>query len=150
VSNAVDPREEVFLTELAATLGVRLTLRAGIGDDELVRIYNEALLTVYAPRQEPLGLVTLESMACGTPVVGVGEAGVRETVVHGETGVLVDRDPDRFGRAVESLLDDEPRRAAYGRRGIAYVATDWNWEVALVGLEAQLAEAAGRGAGTRG
>ncbi|MEP6930087.1 MAG: glycosyltransferase, partial [Flavobacterium sp.] len=51
-------------------------------DTELVNAYNQAILTVFPSRLEPLGLVPLESMACGTPVVGVAEAGIRETIQH--------------------------------------------------------------------
>ena len=84
-----------------------MTFRVGIPDEGLVQLYNRAMLTVYAPIMEPFGFVPLESMACGTPVVGIREAGVRETVRHAETGFLVDRDPEQFAAAVLALLDDD-------------------------------------------
>ena len=46
-------------------------------------------------------------MACGTPVVGVAGAGVRETIVHNKTGVLTERDPVEFDKAVELLLNND-------------------------------------------
>ena len=62
-----------------------------ISDEELVLLYNKAKMVVYAPYCEPFGLVPLESMSCGTPVVGVGDGGVKETVINGKTGILTGR-----------------------------------------------------------
>ena len=62
-----------------------------ITDEELVILYNKAKLVVYTPYMEPFGLVPLEAMSCGTPVVGVNEGGVMETVLNGKTGILVER-----------------------------------------------------------
>jgi len=81
-------------------------------------------------------------MACGTPVVGVREGGVRETVVHGETGLLVERDPRLFADAVSSLLRDPERRDDMGRQGVEYVKREWSWERSVATLERRLEEAA--------
>ena len=117
ISNSAIPAERGYLQELARDLDVQVDFHVGLSDDELVESYNRSLLTIYAPIMEPFGFVPLESMACGTPVVGIREAGVRETVRHDETGLLVDRDPEQFAHAVLALLDD--RRAyesAWGSR----------------------------------
>lgn len=143
--NAADPREHAYLRELAASLGVRVQVRPRVGDDELVRLYNEAAVTVYAPMMEPFGLVPLESMACGTPVIGVDEAGVRETVRHGESGLLVERDPASFARAIASLVADPGLRAEYGRRGRAHVEAEWSWDRSVRELEEHLRAAAEKG-----
>lgn len=74
--------------------------------DQLVLEYNKAQICVYAPVLEPLGLVPLESMACGTPVVGVREGGVLESIVHEQTGLLTERDPAQFAGAVQHLLSN--------------------------------------------
>lgn len=145
VSNAEVPGERAYLERLAERWGVRVTFRMGVSDDELVRLYNTALLTTYAPVREPLGLVALESQACQTPVVAVAEGGVPETVVHGRTGLLVDRDAAEFARAVGSLLADGALLDRYGREGRAHVREQWSWESSVAGLEVALLRAAGRG-----
>lgn len=123
------------LAELARTLGVRLDVRSGVGEAELTSLYSEALLLAYAPIMEPLGLAPLEAMACGIPVVGVREGGIRETVVHGETGLLTERDPGEFAEAVEGLLLDKAARLRMGENGIEHVASRWTWKRSVDQLE---------------
>jgi glycosyltransferase involved in cell wall biosynthesis len=146
VGDFAHPLERDYLEGLAARLGVTLETDLQIGDDELVQLYNQALLTLYAPIMEPFGFVPLESMACGTPVVGVREGGVRETVVHGETGLLAERDPHCFAGAVEALFRDPAGRARLGRQGRAYAERQWSWDRCVRELEEHLAAVAQRAA----
>lgn len=142
VSNYADALERGYLEKLAIQLSVNVEFRTLISDDTLVRLYNQAMLTLYAPVMEPFGLVPLESMACGTPVVGVREGGVRESVLHGETGLLTERDPYDFAGAVGDLLDDPARRTQFGRSGRAYVERQWQWDRSVQDLERFLTQAA--------
>lgn len=134
-SNFQNPLERDYLNTLACDLDVELRMLEDITDDRLVALYNQARLTVYAPVREPLGLVPLESMACGTPVVAVKEGGMQETMVHACTGLLVERDPDKFAAAVLSLLSDTPLREEYGRLGRQHVLDHWTWDRAVTTLE---------------
>ena len=138
VSNYQEPGERAYLEQLAQARGVRLTLRKGVSLDELVRLYNSAALIGYAPILEPFGLVPLEAMACGTPVVAVREGGVRESVADGRTGFLVDRDPALFAAAVQTLLEDRALAAQLGRQAREYVTEKWTWERAVQEIEAHL------------
>ncbi|HEV7679104.1 MAG TPA: glycosyltransferase family 4 protein [Candidatus Dormibacteraeota bacterium] len=90
-----------LLAERAARAGVRLHLRQGVRDTELVDLYRTALVTVCASRLEPFGLTALESASTGTPVVAVAEGGFRETVTPGQTGWLVEPDAAAIAAAVE-------------------------------------------------
>ena len=81
-------------------------------------------------------------MACGTPVVGVAEGGVRETIVHGSTGLLTRRDPFEFGLAISTLLDNPEQSQKYGLQGRDYVVENWNWERAISTLTKYLTIAA--------
>ncbi len=138
-SNFQNPPERDYIHALAGELGVRVELLAGISDDELVDLYRHAALVVYAPIREPFGLVPLEAMACATPVVSVREGGTGESIVDGETGFLVERDPARFAAAVQQLLADPARAAEMGQAGRALVLRRWSWECAAETLEQHLA-----------
>lgn len=140
VSNYQAPRERDYLANLARELGVELRLRLLVGDDELVKLYNQAALTLYAPFREPFGLVPLESMACGTPVIGVMDGGVCETIVDGVTGILVQRDADQFALAVSELLHNGKQREQYGHQARKYVVESWTWEWAVENLERHLSD----------
>jgi len=123
------------LQELANRLGVVISFERLASDEALVTAYNQAAMTAYPSRLEPLGLVPLESMACGTPVVGFAEGGVRETVQHGVTGLLTENDEKEFAGAIKRLIDDDRLREQMGRNGRAWVAREWNWEKAYSKLE---------------
>jgi len=144
ISNYAEPQERAYLEQLAAARGVEVSFRTGVSNGELVEAYNRAALTAYTPHREPLGLVPLESMACGTPVVGVREGGVQETVRHGETGFLVERRAEALAQAMQTLLDDPERARRYGEEGRRYVEREWNWERAVRKLEKHLESLAGK------
>jgi glycosyltransferase involved in cell wall biosynthesis len=141
-SNFQNAPEKQYLEQLAFDLDVDMTLLGNVDDSDLVQHYNYAKVVVYAPIREPFGLVPLEAMACGTPVVGVREGGVPETVVDQRTGLLVERDPVQFAEAVRSLLDDTERCQRFGHQARHYVLDRWTWDQATANLEDHLIDSA--------
>ncbi|RPI77503.1 MAG: glycosyltransferase family 1 protein [Desulfobacteraceae bacterium] len=136
-----DQADEAYLTSLknlAAASGVGCRFLS-VSAADMPLVYNEALLTLYAPVMEPLGLVALESLACGVPVVGIREAGVRETIRDGETGLLTERDPEDFAKAVLFLLEHEVIRERLGKNGIEETRKHWSWQKSSENLEEQMA-----------
>jgi glycosyltransferase involved in cell wall biosynthesis len=109
---------ENHIKKLAAGEGVNLEIKTIIDDLELVELYNKAQLCVYAPYLEPFGLVPLEAMACGTPVVAVREGGIRESVVHQESGLLTERDEQQFAEAIKQLLLDKNKHHFMSNRAV--------------------------------
>jgi len=130
VSNFVNLKWRSCIEELARRLSVDVEIRGPIEDEELVLLYNSAKLVLYAPYLEPFGLVPLEAMACGTPVVGVKEGGVRESVVHDRSGILVDRDEGMFAKATETLLRDSLSRETIAREASLTIGEFWTLEAA--------------------
>ena len=109
---------------------------------DLIPIYTQAELFVCPSVYEPFGIINLEAMACGTPVVASAVGGIKEVVVPGETGLLVPfeamgggdfepKDAERFARdlagAINSLLDDPGRRAQMGERARERVERFYSW-----------------------
>ena len=144
VANSEQPGERAYLEDLALKLGVDMTIRLMVSDEELVGLYNQSLAMLYAPILEPFGLTPIEAMACGTPVIGVREGGVRETVVDGMTGALVEREPEAMAAALCDWLDNPQRAIRLGEQAQEYARTTWTWERTVDILEKHLARVAGR------
>jgi len=128
------------LRQLALSNGVSYETRLRISDTELVDTLNRALLLAYAPRLEPFGLVPLEANACGTPVVAVAEGGVRETVIDGLNGILVEPDPRAMAAAIQRLRDDHAYATHLGQNGYDLVSHRWSLEASLDRLEQRFTE----------
>jgi glycosyltransferase involved in cell wall biosynthesis len=131
----VDPDERIFIENLAARNQVQLEIFSHLNTDELRFHYNEATLCVYSPVFEPFGLVPLESMACGTPVVGVREGGVVESILDRYTGRLVERDPRMFADTITELLLNPKKRNEYRENCVQYINSNWSWEKSAANLE---------------
>jgi glycosyltransferase involved in cell wall biosynthesis len=87
-------------------------------------LLHEADVFVFPPRHlEGQPVVILEAMSHGLPVVSTPQGGIVDTVVAGETGLLVPaHDPVALANAIERLLEDEPLRMRMGRAGQARYA----------------------------
>lgn len=133
------------LEALAGAHGVTLDIRERIEDGALVSLMNRAAAVVYAPYLEPFGFVPLEAMACHAPVVAVAEGGVRESVIHEATGLLVPRSEELFARALERVLGDAALARDLGVRGRAAVLERWTWPASCRSLERELVSVAGAG-----
>lgn len=119
--------EYEYLKKLAQTLNVHVEFKAFVDDHELSNFYCSAITTIYTPHLEPFGLVSLESMACGTPVLGISEGGIRETILDGKSGFLLPWDEFQFAEKIELLRDDEILRNNMSNFSINYVKNNFNW-----------------------
>jgi len=111
--------------------------------DELTAVLSAGTVFVCPSVYEPLGIVNLEAMACGLPVVGTATGGIPEVVDDGVTGVLVPieqvsdgtgtpLDPDQFvadlGAALASVVSDQARAAEMGKAARRRVEEHFAWE----------------------
>lgn len=140
--NAIQESEYRFVQNLASEYQVQLEVLSNQNVQQLNQLYNRARLCIYAPVAEPFGLVPLEAMSCGTPVIGVNEGGVRESVVHDHTGLLVERQPDSFAMATQQLLTNPRMAERYGQNGRKHVLQHWTWEQSTQALEKHLTASA--------
>jgi glycosyltransferase involved in cell wall biosynthesis len=85
-------------------------------------------VVVAVPWYEPFGIVPVEAMACGRPVVGSAVGGLLDTIVPGVTGELVPpRRPDLLAPVLRELLADSARREAYGKAGRQRAVHEYQW-----------------------
>src|SRR5438132_9190387 len=125
----------VEMQQLAATRAVELAVKSMATDAELVDLLNRAAAFVYTPRLEPFGYAPLEANACGTPVVAVAEGGVRETVLDGVNGLLVDSRPTAMAAAIDRLIHDPDYARELGQNGARLVRERWSVSAATERLE---------------
>jgi glycosyltransferase involved in cell wall biosynthesis len=99
--------------------------------ERLADLYADADLFVFTSPTETCGLVVLEAMASGLPVIAADAGGVRDNVRPGMTGwLLPPGDADRFGRCIVELVGDSETRACMGQAARAFaVARDWDREL---------------------
>ncbi|MEM9283507.1 MAG: glycogen synthase [Verrucomicrobiota bacterium] len=113
-----------------------------IPSDEKIHLYSHASVFCTPSIYEPFGIINLEAMACETPVVASAVGGMKEIIVHGETGLLVPleqqdespfeaTDPAAFARdlasGINDLMHDEDRRLAMAEAGRERVLTTFSW-----------------------
>jgi len=140
-------RLEAIAAEVGATAAVRFL--GPKPHDTLADWYAAADVVAVPSFYESFGLVAVEAMACGTPVVASRVGGLASTVVDGRTGYLVPwRCPEPFAERIELLLRNEPLRRALGAAGVERMrAYDWSEVASRVGVAlAALVEEYQRGA----
>ncbi|MEH3139751.1 MAG: glycosyltransferase [Mycobacterium kyogaense] len=118
------------LSAIAAQCGVadRVHLYGAIARDEMPMLLRSADVVAATPWYEPFGIVPLEAMACGVPVVCSAVGGMLDTVADDVTGRLIPpRDPQRCAEAITPILADAALRAELGRAGRARVEKCYSW-----------------------
>jgi glycosyltransferase involved in cell wall biosynthesis len=125
-----DDREARRLSALVRALDVRdrVELLGRVGRPDLPALYRSAAVVACVPWYEPFGLVALEAMACGRPVVASAVGGLVDTVIDGVTGVHVPpRDPAALACALGNLLGEPRRAGALGRAGERRARSRYGW-----------------------
>lgn len=125
---AGDGRDQRAVAERVRECGAqdRVTLLGRVDGDEKWRLLASAQVCVVPSRYETFGLSALESLACGTPVVGFEIPCLRETVPRQAGQLVTPFDLREFRQALAELLADPGRCAEMGRAGRAYAAS-FSW-----------------------
>ena len=121
VKNAENVEYRGELGTLAKKLAVSVDFRLDITDVERSKLFQTALCVVYTPDKEHFGIVPLEAMFAGTPVLAVNSGGPLETIRDGDTGFLREPTPEAFGHALIDLIEDCDRATNMGQDGRKHV-----------------------------
>jgi glycosyltransferase involved in cell wall biosynthesis len=127
---AGDPEARRLLA-FAERLGVadRVLMRGRVERDDVPALIRSADAVLCVPWYEPFGIVPLEAMACGVPVIATAVGGMLDTVVDGVTGIHVSpRDPGAISRAAHDLLVDRDRRKQMGAAGVRRARELYSWD----------------------
>jgi glycosyltransferase involved in cell wall biosynthesis len=106
---------------------------------------NRATAVLMPSRWEPFGLVALQAAQMARPVIASRIDGLREVVVHGQTGFLVPpEDPAALADAIAGLLGDAEQASAMGRAAQQRARETWPWISHVDAYEELYADALGR------
>ena len=132
VRDRLDDDQEVKRYRIhAARCGVssRVEFLGSIERAEVPRLLRSADVVACVPWYEPFGMVALEAMACGVPVVASAVGGQVDTVVDGVTGLHVPpRQPRAIAKAIRTLLADPETRARMGAAGVERARARYGWD----------------------
>ena len=141
IAGFVDEKSKPYVEKLRALAQESAHIRfiESPSDETLFELYRSCYCVLFTPFNEDWGIVPLEAMALEKPVISVNRGGPMETIVHGETGFLVEPDAESFSAAME-LLTDSPelarRMGAAGRRR----AAGFQWKQFCESLDGSLDE----------
>jgi len=108
-------------------------LLGAVTDDEVDDLYNKCFAVICTPREEDFGLIPLEANAFAKMVIGANEGGLRETIIDGETGLLIDNpSPEKIADAVRRIEKINPKSKI---DACLENAKRFNWEGFTRGVE---------------
>jgi glycosyltransferase involved in cell wall biosynthesis len=141
IGNAAIPEYVEEMSELAKSLGVDFVPKQLVGQDELVDLLSRAAVMVYTSRLEPFGYAPLEANACETPVVGIAEGGIRESIEPGINGSLIETgDPIALGQCIMRYVGYLDISRSEGIKARNHILKTWQVEAAVERLEMHLVE----------
>jgi glycosyltransferase involved in cell wall biosynthesis len=115
------------LARLRAALGGACEMPGWLSRVRLRALFTEASLVLVPSRYEPFGMVALEAMAAGAPVLAARAGGLAEIVRPGSGGELAEsRDPEEWRARAAAILSDEARWSALHERGPRFVAENFD------------------------
>ena len=118
------------LERLVESLGLseKVKFLGFVPEDEKVHLLRRAWASALASPKEGWGISNLEAAACGTPVIAANSPGVRESVIDGQTGILVrPDDPHDMARAMSRIVESPAVVSELGMRGRRF-AEGFTWE----------------------
>ncbi|MGJ8455128.1 glycosyltransferase family 4 protein [Pseudothermotoga sp. U03pept] len=146
-----DGPERSSLLHMVREFGIdsRVTFTGYMSRSRLANYYRQADLFVFGSESETQGLVVLESLAAGTPVVAVAKMGIADVLVEGQGALLV-KEPvlEEFVERVERLLNDLSLYDQMKKAGKEYIMKNWSIDAKALLMEDVYRRAAEEGAST--
>lgn len=137
-------RNEIQKRIAEAGLSDRVKFWGPASHDRLVRYYRAADVTVIPSYYESFGLVAIEAMAAGCPVIASAVGGLKCNVRHGETGFLVPpRDTRSLATALETMLSNCPLREEMSGKATRFAASRFQWVTIATRIAEIYAEVSG-------
>jgi glycosyltransferase involved in cell wall biosynthesis len=110
-----------------------------VGSEVVAELFADAAVLCMPTRIEPFGLVFIEALSCGVPVVATDLGALRDIVTDGESGYLVGiDDPPALAATLERLLEDPERNRRFGEAGRDHVLARFTWPRVAAAMAAMI------------
>jgi starch synthase len=124
------PELEAEVREKVAANPEVIWINEMVAKENVIQLYSHAEIFVCPSVYEPFGIINLEAMACKAPVIASRVGGIKEVVVDGETGILVEPDrPDQLAAAIGKLAGNRQLIAKFKEAGRRRVEQSFGWDV---------------------
>jgi glycosyltransferase involved in cell wall biosynthesis len=125
----LDVLKKIKQTIINKKLEHRVSLIGYVPDKLMAPYYRKARLFVLPSIFEPFGMTAAEAMSCGTPVIVSKFAGIKNAIISGKNGLLVDpANTPEFADAMIKLLQDEEQAQRLGQNGCETIRKEYSWE----------------------
>lgn len=99
-----------------------------ISDSEIISVFQKAKLFVLCSKNEPFGIVPIEAMSCGTPVIADNSGGPMETVKNNQTGILIDCNVNNLSNTIKYLLDNQNQLEIMSESSSKWIKNSFTWK----------------------
>lgn len=131
------------LTSRVEEMPESIRIEPPVHPDRVRERLERAAVVVNCTKDEPFGMVLLEAMLVGRPVIAMDTCGLAADIERFEAGILIEDDPAQLASALETLLNDESRRAAVGSNGRKLVSKRYSIEAVVEELHGSVYVEAG-------
>ncbi|MBW3015155.1 glycosyltransferase [Candidatus Woesearchaeota archaeon] len=105
----------------------RVELKTSVSDKEMIELYQNCFAYLFTAKNEDFGIVPIEAMACGKPVISVNEGGPKETILNNTTGFLVPATSDSFADKMLKLTKDTKLYSKLSKQAAEH-AKSFSWK----------------------
>lgn len=139
ISNGYDIEYLNEVKIIAEKSKVHFVPMINLSDIELYDTLSQACIMLYLPHLEPFGLAPIEANMCGTYVIAIAEGGIRESIINGINGTLINGfNIKEFVGAIQNFLTDLEFSKKMGLQAREFALKTWNWEKMANNIERAL------------
>ena len=126
-----DGIEKNNLIKLSETLNIKnkVIFIGRCNQEKVALIASRAKIGIFLCPNESFGLAAVESMACGTPVIGINTGGISETVMDGKTGALITDNENMIAEKIHQLLQNQELLSEYSLTAVKHVKNSFDWNI---------------------
>lgn len=97
------------------------------GNKAMRNLYQSAKVIICIGYKEPFGLIPIEALSCGLPVIALNDGGYKETVKNNKNGILIKQDATELSRAIEEIISDEKTYKRMSKEARNSALNSWSW-----------------------